>query len=160
MRTCNRCHLAKPLEEFHVRYRATGERLTHCRDCMAEYKRDWYLRNTEHQKARVKQNNERTTRENQSRAWEYLGQHSCVDCGEADPVVLQFDHTGDKRTEISQMLQAGFNWSVIQQEIDKCEVRCANCHRRRTARVQGIYARKHAFKKSVDAKSFLAPADN
>jgi 5-methylcytosine-specific restriction endonuclease McrA len=112
---------------------------------MAEYKREWYLRNTEHQKARVRENSERSIRENQSRAWAYLGSHQCVDCGESDPVVLQFDHIRDKRRNVSQMLRQGFNWSAIEAEIAKCEVRCANCHRRKTAREQGVYERKAAF---------------
>jgi 5-methylcytosine-specific restriction endonuclease McrA len=112
---------------------------------MAEYKREWYLRNTEHQKARVRENSERSIRDNQSRAWAYLGSHQCVDCGESDPVVLQFDHIRDKLRNVSQMLRQGFNWSAIEAEIAKCEVRCANCHRRKTAREQGLYERKAAF---------------
>ena len=43
---------------------------------------------------------------------DYLSAAPCVDCGERDPVVLDFDHVGP--------------------EIARCEVRCANCHRRRT----------------------------
>ncbi len=159
-RTCERCQVLKAPEEFHVQNRATGQRQTYCKDCMAAYKHDWYLRNTDHQKSRVKQNNERTTRENQGRAWQYLGQHPCVDCGESDPVVLQFDHRGEKRTEVSKMLRAGFNWSVIEAEINKCEVRCANCHRRKTAQVQGVYERKHAFKRSAVIESAEHSADN
>ena len=49
----------------------------------------------------------------------------------------------DKFQNVGYMVSAGFAWSTIEQEIDKCEVRCANCHRRRTARSQGIYEAKH-----------------
>lgn len=143
-RICGNCQQTKTLDEFHIRYRATGERLTWCRACMAESKRKWYLRNREHQIERVKVNSRKSTRENQTRVWSHLGQNPCVDCGESDPVVLQFDHLRNKRKEVSKMVRA-FTWKVIQQEIDKCEVRCANCHRRKTSRDQGFFDRKRAF---------------
>jgi 5-methylcytosine-specific restriction endonuclease McrA len=133
-RMCPRCGLCKPLEEFGIRYLETGERQAWCRACMVEYKQGWYLRNREQHMARVRMNHVRTTRENQDRAWAYLGQHPCVDCGEPDPIVLQFDHLRDKKWNVSYMLGGGFRWAVIQAEIDKCQVRCANCHRRKTAR--------------------------
>lgn len=146
-RRCGRCGLGKSLDEFSIRYRATGERQPWCRTCMAEYKRDWYVRNRDHQLERVRTNHEQTRRDNQDRAWDYLGQHPCVDCGEPDPVVLQFDHLGDKRRDVSYMLLSGFTWANIQNEIAKCEVRCGNCHRRKTARELGLYERKRAFVK-------------
>lgn len=107
-RRCGRCGVAKSPDQFSIRYRDTGERQPWCRPCMADYKRDWYARNRDHQLQRVRTNRERTTRENQDRAWDYLGQHGCADCGEPDPVVLQFDHMGDKRRDVSYMLLSGF----------------------------------------------------
>lgn len=73
--------------------------------------------------------------------WEYLRLHPCVDCGEADPVVLEFDHVrGTKRCNVSQMVSSYLSWATILKEIAKCDVRCANCHRRRTAIQFGWYA--------------------
>lgn len=146
-RRCGQCGLSKSPDEFSIRYRDTGERQSWCRDCMADYKRDWYIRNRDHQLDRVRANHERSTRENQDRAWDYLGQHPCVDCGEPDPVVLQLDHLGDKRKDVSYMLLQGFTWVTIQIEIAKCEIRCGNCHRRKTARALGLYERKRVFVK-------------
>jgi hypothetical protein len=59
------------------------------------------------------------------------------DCGETDIVVLDFDHLGDKVNEITDMITAAMCWESIQAEIAKCEVVCANDHRRRTARAFG-----------------------
>ena len=63
---------------------------------------------------------------------EFFSEHHCVDCGESDPVVLEFDHLRDKSFATGAKL-AQFAWQTILDEIKKCEVVCANCHRRRTA---------------------------
>jgi predicted phosphoribosyltransferase len=53
----------------------------------------------------------------------------CKDCGyAAHAVALQFDHRGDKRMNVSDMIRSDYSWTAIKQEIDKCDVRCANCH--------------------------------
>lgn len=66
---------------------------------------------------------------------EYFLENPCVDCGEVDPVVLEFDHRSsvEKDSEVSNLLKSGASWGRIKAEIDKCDVRCANCHKRRTA---------------------------
>jgi hypothetical protein len=69
---------------------------------------------------------------------DYLRAHPCVDCGEADIVVLEFDHLRDKVASISQMIRNNELARIIE-EIAKCDVVCANCHRRRTAQRGGWY---------------------
>jgi len=64
----------------------------------------------------------------------YLRDHPCVDCGISDPLVLEFDHvSGMKRASVSQLTRQALPTKTIDEEIGKCQVRCANCHRRRTA---------------------------
>jgi hypothetical protein len=74
-------------------------------------------------------------------AYDYLMTHPCVDCGEGDPVVLDFDHIdpATKTGEISWFIRRQ-DLAGLATEIEKCEVRCANDHRRKTARDFG-YAR-------------------
>jgi hypothetical protein len=67
---------------------------------------------------------------------EYFAEHPCADCGETDPVVLEFDHLSDKSFNIGAKL-TNYTWKAILAEIEKCEVVCGNCHKRRTARRQG-----------------------
>ena len=62
----------------------------------------------------------------------YLSEHPCVDCGEVDSVVLDFDHVrGKKFKNIAEMANS-YPWLSVLKEIEKCVVRCANCHRRKT----------------------------
>ena len=57
----------------------------------------------------------------------------CADCGLTGREVLEFDHVrGDKIESVSVLVSSGAGVGRIQTEIDKCEVVCANCHRRRT----------------------------
>lgn len=62
----------------------------------------------------------------------YLKEHACVDCGETDPVVLEFDHVrGTKHKDISRLVSQGASVAALEREIAKCEVRCSNDHKRR-----------------------------
>ena len=68
-----------------------------------------------------------------------LSSKSCVDCGECDQVVLTYDHVrGTKVGNISAMIKNA-TIDEIKKEINKCEVRCFNCHMRRTALQQSWY---------------------
>ena len=71
----------------------------------------------------------------------YLKDNPCVDCGETNFILLQFDHIkGNKIANVSDMIQCGLAWGVILAEIDKCEVVCSNCHHLRTANQQSWYS--------------------
>ena len=71
-------------------------------------------------------------RRNQQYVLEFLRQSGCVDCGERDPVVLEFDHVGIKRQNVSRLASWGCSQRVLEHEISQCAVRCINCHRLRT----------------------------
>jgi transcription elongation factor Elf1 len=91
------------------------------------------MANGENHKRRAGVRRDAARAENRERLRRYPESHPCVDCGERDPVVLEFDHVrGSKRDIVSRMLYTGCTWSAIDAEIGKCEVRCANCHRRVT----------------------------
>ena len=128
----SRCGETKVEHEFAWRRRRILQRDTYCRACRAEYGREHYLRNRQRyidQEAARKRDRriERT-----HRLLEYFRDHPCVDCGETDPIVLEFDHLADKDFDIGTSLDRR-PWEAILAEIAKCEVVCANCHRRRTA---------------------------
>jgi hypothetical protein len=58
---------------------------------------------------------------------------ACIDCGEADLLVLEFDHRSAKDGNVLEMARRGCSLERLRAEIQKCEIRCGNCHRRRTA---------------------------
>ncbi len=152
---CRGCGVEKPLEQFNERAEETGARSTLCRLCTAAYQRRWYLANRTDLIERARLHRKQAKAENRARANLYLREHPCIDCGETDSVVLDFDHTRDKRREISKMINEGFLWSTIELEIAKCDVRCANCHARKTARERGYHDRKHAFRRIGESHTLL-----
>lgn len=79
-------------------------------------------------------------RKKQEFVYDYLLEHPCVDCGECNPIVLEFDHVrGYKLFDISYAIQSSSLEKLIE-EIRKCEVRCSNCHAKRTACDRNTYA--------------------
>lgn len=73
------------------------------------------------------------------RMMQFYKNHPCVDCGEKDPRVLDFDHLNNKKYNVSSLLRREYSWDSILEEANKCEVRCANCHRKKTALDQNHY---------------------
>lgn len=65
----------------------------------------------------------------------YLKKHPCEDCGERGPVVLEFDrNAATKKFNISVAVRQAYSLATVMAEIAKCDVRCANCHRRKTSK--------------------------
>lgn len=94
-----------------------------------------YLRNKAVYKARATRFKRVAKLRNKQYLKDYLSAHPCVDCGESDIVVLEFDHViGIKRREVTLLAHQAVSLSTLMHEIAKCEVRCANCHRRVTYR--------------------------
>lgn len=132
-RLCNHCGERKPIEEFNWRWKHLNKRQSTCRTCQNEQKRNWYKRNKKTHIPNMVENRVKKQSAGREYVWSYLTTHPCLDCGEKDPIVLEFDHVkGKKRASISRLLRNGHSVEVIQEEINKCEVVCANCHRRRT----------------------------
>ena len=68
----------------------------------------------------------------------HLKTNPCVDCGETDAIVLEFDHVTSKDFNISDAARKGVSMKKLRDEIAKCEVRCSNCHRRKTYERSGL----------------------
>jgi len=89
-----------------------------------------YLKNKEEIKARSFKRNKVQRVRNREFVKSIKEISECIDCGENNPLVLDFDHVkGEKIMAISNMSNKAYCIDTISKEMDKCEVRCANCHR-------------------------------
>lgn len=74
-----------------------------------------------------------TERKKKLRNWfkEYKTTLECEKCGENHPSCLEFHHIkNNKEHHIGRMPSEGYSVKKILDEIKKCKVLCANCHRK------------------------------
>jgi hypothetical protein len=133
---CYRCGEVKPAEDFNWRRKNRDQRDSFCRPCRAAYKQEHYAANKQAYIDRAGARKKALQLERTTFLLTYFETHPCADCGETDPIVLDFDHLRDKLFHIGAQLSRR-SWTSILAEIEKCEVVCSNCHRRRTARRRG-----------------------
>ena len=131
---CPKCRETKAAQEFSTRGRLNDKLGAYCKPCQREYAKQHYLTHLDRYKKKKVRDSRRYSQERARQfVTAYLAEHPCVDCQLANILVLEFDHVrGLKVANISEMACKGLSIKRIQAEISKCEVRCANCHRRRT----------------------------
>ena len=134
MQVCSKCGIEKALEEFPVRRDRPSGRGTVCLACGRIYRREHYTRNRGYYLLKARDARLVVDARLLALITQYLETHPCVDCGETDVTVLQFDHIDpeSKTDAISRLVRRRMPWDSILSEIQKCAVRCGNCHRRRT----------------------------
>jgi hypothetical protein len=136
LKKCYRCGLLKTADQFAWRNKDKGRHDSFCRPCRSAYKKEHYAANRQRYIDQAQVRKREIMVERTLYLIEYFRTHPCVDCGGADPVVLEFDHLRDKLFNVGMDL-ARRRWQCILEEIEKCQVVCANRHRRRTALRRG-----------------------
>lgn len=137
---CTRCRKTKDLAEFGWKNKTQGRRHTYCKACVRELSHDTYQRKREYYLLKAARQRKTHIKQIKQLVYDYLKAHPCVDCGESNPVCLEFDHVrGNKHKAISTMITSAASIAALMAEIGKCEVRCANCHRKKTAQQQQWY---------------------
>lgn len=134
-KTCTKCttEYNSPFSNhFHKKANTSDGFQYVCKKCICKTHVTHYLENIDYYKEKAIKHNSEYRLRNLQYMVDYLKINPCVDCGEADPVVLEFDHLSDKEYNVSGMQHSSLE--SLCQEIAKCEVRCANCHRRKTAK--------------------------
>lgn len=134
MSRCWGCKQDHPVEFFAWKNKKRHMRHKRCKNCTRAATKAHYIKYKDTYCKRAE--SARTDRriDTRKKNYEYLLQHPCIVCGETDPIVLHFDHRDSKlkRKCVSQL--SGYGWKAIKAEIDKCDVLCANCHMRKTAK--------------------------
>lgn len=136
MKVCFNCKISKDNDFFCKSSRNKDGLQSWCKSCVSAARMKRYYDNRETERENGNRRNREAVARNRKLIWNYLKTHPCVDCGESDPIVLEFDHIDPKTkiNSISNLAKQYHAWDSIQLEIEKCQVRCANCHRKRTAK--------------------------
>ena len=147
MKVCSKCCRRKPDSFFGFRDKEHRVQRKVCKDCIREQRKGWwkthYKKKAPYYRKKTAERNKRHQGDLKTKLYAYLLECACEECGEDDPIVLDFHHkTDDKEHTISAMIFNKMSWSSILEEIDKCKVLCANCHRKETARENGWYRYK------------------
>jgi 5-methylcytosine-specific restriction endonuclease McrA len=145
MKTCSKCFILKSENEFFYQDKHANKLHAQCKTCYAEQRRNtWkehYYRYGSNYRERALTRNRKLKVIRRIQLLEYLSDKSCVICGITDPRVLEFDHIDPKKKSfsIAQGLSSTLNWGTILNEISKCQILCANCHKIKTAKQQNWY---------------------
>jgi len=142
---CSKC--LRVLDESNFNWKIKGIRLQyHCKDCSRRYIRNHYKNNLKYYLNKARKRNLMV----KQRAYAYLGPylltHPCVDCGETDILVLEFDHRDRKMKAgvISRIIQNGGTLEKVIEEVQKCDIRCSSCHRRKTEKENNSWKLRYA----------------
>jgi len=119
MQTCRTCGETLPFDSFYKNAGSTNGRLQRCKTCCIARYRSGVIERAKRDRAyfqRIKV------------------ERGCTDCGyNAHAVALDFDHLPGAVKLYRVASMAGLRRALVDAEIAKCEVVCANCHRVRTA---------------------------
>lgn len=129
MKFCGKCNKTKPTEQF-SRNRSRYDGLqSQCKECKKNLDAKYYKSNPK----AFRKSKKRGVAKKKKYVQSILERSACADCGNDDIVVLEFDHvTEDKFKGVMQLVNEGYSMQRLKDEIEKCEVVCANCHKRRT----------------------------
>jgi hypothetical protein len=142
---CTSCGEHKNVDDFAVRSKVTGKLAGWCRDCQKRYRNGHYKKNSEKYKQQAKDWNTNNptkrkrsanksarliSKEQKRLAVEYKG-GCCVDCGGKYPLPVYDFHHLDPTTKDSSIAVLLNRWGfeAAKEELDKCVLLCANCHR-------------------------------
>jgi len=138
MKRCSSCKKIKSLDGFNFKNKTKNKKHSQCKECSRLCVRSHYVRNKGYYLKKTRKRNHKIIGEIRSYLLKYFSSHPCADCGESNPVVLEFHHLSNKVSEISTLMR-GRKFEDIKEEVKRCQVLCANCHRKKTAKANGWY---------------------
>lgn len=134
MKYCPVCKKEKDFSLFGLNKSSNDGYQSYCHSCAREYAQQNYQNKRQYYFDKEKRNKEHYLRWGRNYIWDYLLKHPCIDCGESDPLILEFDHVrGIKDKAVLDMMASHVSKERLVAEINKCDIRCCNCHRRKSA---------------------------
>lgn len=114
-KVCSTCNEEKPLTDYYLRNSRNNKPYDRCKKCFSNYCSERGI-------------------ERKIQSIKYKGS-SCVDCGIKFPdepyVIFDFHHTDPNQKEFVWAQLKLKSDEKIKKELDKCELLCSNCHRKR-----------------------------
>jgi hypothetical protein len=134
LKYCGRCKKEKDIAYFSFNKTKSSGASDWCKECSNIYHAKYreMIRTDFDKLIKKREKANALYLRNKEKMCKFMLDKHCMDCGENNLVVLDFDHLHDKEQNISAMIGSR-SWDSILNEISKCEVVCSNCHRKRTA---------------------------
>lgn len=109
---CSKCGRELPIDQFNFRNKAKGTRRAECKECHTAFMRQKY-------------------QEKKNLIQDLKSQLACAKCGDTRGYVLDFHHINpeEKENTIARMTSNNYELNKVYDEMKKCIVLCANCHR-------------------------------
>lgn len=128
-KTCTNCLTVQLESEFFYKNKKAARRHSICKTCKRENDRIAYEK-SDIRKGKIRLNARRAIKRAAEHVMIVKKLNPCKKCGEKRYYVLDFHHTGGKKEgNISSLVKQGASLTRINNEILKCEILCANCHR-------------------------------
>jgi hypothetical protein len=132
MQKCRQCEEVKEDDAFAYRDKKRGKRQTLCRECKTSYNKEWYRQNSDTHKLAVAATSIVIRERNKQWLQNLKKDLQCLKCGESDPACLDLHHRNPagKDMSLGSAISRGWSLAGLQSELEKCDVLCANCHRK------------------------------
>jgi len=131
-KVCYKCKLELPVTAFSKHLKKKDGLQTACKTCKKLMDKVLYQQNPKRQQQRNTLNKKKYKEQIDL----IKANSGCKYCDEKEPCCLDFHHIGHKTSQISKMRQNGLTKTL--EEIKKCVVVCANCHRKLHAGIMDV----------------------
>ena len=124
---CSKCKQKLTLDHFCKNKKKKDGLQTFCKQCNKAYLKKYYADDKQAQFDR----NSRYKQKLRKAFQQYKAKQQCVFCGEKTPCCLDFHHIDPSQKDftISNAIDTKAK-DILWQEVEKCIVVCANCHRK------------------------------
>ena len=127
MKTCSKCKIEKLEMEFNKRPKTSDGLNYQCKTCTREAIRNCYYKRADYYKQKALKCKQKI-----ADFVKHIKETTpCKDCGNSyEFYLMDFDHLNEKKFNMGHARNKGFD--QVKKEIEKCEVLCCFCHRKRT----------------------------